>query len=123
MQGIRLRVPEMLDKAGYSVPAIIEKHLGPKLRAKELKLAQHEGKFTDERQVDAHGIQMQAIDTILKMHGAYAPKDPADTEQVGVKVIILDVPRPRRDGVVMPDIGPSQFKAMQQSGDGHKTQE
>src|SRR5215472_13814609 len=109
MQGIRLRVPELLDKAGYSVPAIIEKHLGPKLRAKEPKLAPHEGKFTDERQVDAHGIQMQAIDTMLKMHGAYAPKDPQETADVGVKVIVVDVPRPRRDGVWVPDIGPGQF--------------
>src|SRR5262249_6157155 len=37
-------------------------------------------------------------------------------EQVGVKVIVVDVPRPRRDGVVMPDIGPGEFKRMQNNG-------
>src|SRR5215467_2873044 len=52
MRGIHLRVPEMLDKAGYSVSVIIEKHLAPKLKAKETKFFAHEGKVISERQVD-----------------------------------------------------------------------
>jgi hypothetical protein len=48
---------------------------------------------------------MQAIETMLKMHGAYAPKDPKEAAHFGVKVVIIDVPRPQL-GVWMPDIGP-----------------
>src|SRR5262252_569974 len=54
MQGIHLCVPEMLDRAGYSVSAIIEKHLAPKLKAKETKFFAHEGKVISTRQVDDH---------------------------------------------------------------------
>jgi hypothetical protein len=35
-------------------------------------------------------------------------------EQNGVKVIILDVPRPQR-GVIMPDVGLGQFPIMRPS--------
>jgi len=103
MEGIRLRVPEMLDKAGYSVPAIIEKHLGPKLEAKETKFFAHKGKVVSTRQVDDHSTQMRAIENMLEMHGAYAPKDPKEAAQFGVKVIVVDIPRPR---YTLPDIGP-----------------
>jgi len=103
MEGIRLRVPEMLDKAGYSVPAIIEKHLAPKLEAKETKFFAHKGKVVSTRQVDDHSTQMRAIENMLEMHGAYAPKDPKEAAQFGVKVIVVDIPRPR---YTLPDIGP-----------------
>ena len=39
---------------------------------------------------------MQALDTMLKMHGAYAPKDPKEAAPFGVKVIVVDIPRPQR---------------------------
>jgi hypothetical protein len=38
------------------------------------------------------------------MHGA--PKDPKEAAQFGVKVVIIDVPRPLH-GVFMADIGPA----------------
>jgi hypothetical protein len=100
-----LKVPDMLNNAGYSIPVIIEKHLAPKLYAKTTKLAIDDGKFTDFVDLEDHGTQMQAIDTMLKMHGAYAPKDPKEAEQFGVKVVIIDAPRPQH-GVWMPDVGP-----------------
>jgi len=126
MQGIRLRVPEMLDKAGYSVPAIIEKHLAPKLKAKETKFFAHEGKVISTRKVDDHGTQMRAIENMLEMHGAYAPKDPAEAAQFGVKVIIVDVPRPKYD---VPDLRPGDDPKKildvieKAQSNGHKTQE
>jgi len=48
---------------------------------------------------------MQAIDTMLKMHEAYAPKDPKEAAHFGVKVVMIDVSRPQH-GVWMPNIGP-----------------
>jgi hypothetical protein len=38
---------------------------------------------------------MQAIDTMLKMHGAYAPKDPKEAARFGVRVVVIDVPFPK----------------------------
>jgi hypothetical protein len=105
LQGIRLRVPEMLDQAGYSIPVLIEKHIAPKLSARVTKLAVKDGKFTDFVELEDHETQLKAADTMLRMHGAYAPKDPAEAAQFGVKVVVIDVPRPQR-GVYMPDIGP-----------------
>jgi len=105
LQGIRLRVPEILDKAGYSVPVLIEKHLAPKLTATTTKLAVDKGEFTDHVELEDHDTQLKAIDMMLRMHGAYAPKDPKEAAQFGVKVVIIDVPRPQH-GVFMADIGP-----------------
>src|SRR5262245_51560636 len=92
LQGLRLRVPEMLDKAGYSVPVLIENHKAPKLSATVTKLAVEDGKFTDFVELEDYDMQLKAIDMMPRMHGAYAPKDPAEAAQFGVKVIIVDVP-------------------------------
>jgi hypothetical protein len=73
-----MRVPEMLDKAGYSVPVLIEKHIAPKLNATVTKLALEDGKFTDFVELEDHDTQLKAADMMLRMHGAYAPKDPAE---------------------------------------------
>jgi hypothetical protein len=114
----------MLNNAGYSIPVIIEKHLAPKLYAKTTKLAIDDGKFTDFVDLEDHGTQMQAIDMMLKMHGAYAPKDPKEAAQFGVKVVIIDVPRPQH-GVFMADIGPGDpLPPLPSDGsNGHKPQE
>jgi hypothetical protein len=128
MQGIHLRVPEMLDQAGYSVPAIIEKHLAPKLKAKATKFFAHEGKVISRRKVDDCGTQMRASENMLEMHGAYTPRDPAEAAQFGVKVVVIDIPRPQ-SGVWMPDVGPGAVAAYQHdtcygsSGNGNKPQE
>jgi len=105
LQGMRLRVPEILDKAGYSVPVLIEKHLAPKLAATTTKLAVENGEFTDHVELEDQDTQLKAIDMMLRMHGAYAPKDPKEAAQFGVKVVMVDIPRPQV-GVFMPDIGP-----------------
>src|SRR5215831_7876423 len=89
LQGIRLRVPEMLDEAGYSVPVLIEKHIAPKLSATVTKLAVKGGNFTDFVELEDHDTQLKAADMMLRMHGAYAPKDPQEAAQFGVKVMLL----------------------------------
>jgi hypothetical protein len=121
LQGIRLRVPEILDQAGYSVPVLIEKHIAPKLSATVTRLAVADGKFTDFVELEDHDTQMKAADIMLRMHGAYTPKDPAAEAQFGVKVIIVDTPRPQR-GVIMKDIGPGDPLPLLPSN-GHKPQE
>jgi hypothetical protein len=116
--GLRLRLPEILDKAGYSVPVLIEKHLAPKLTATTTKLAVEKGEFTDHVELEDHDTQLKAIDMMLRMHGAYAPKDPQEAAHFGVKVVVIDVPRPQH-GVFMADIGPGELPGASGSN-GHK---
>jgi hypothetical protein len=119
LQGIRLRVPEILDQAGYSVSVLIEKHLAPKLKATTTKLAVDKGEFTDHVELEDHDTQLKAIDMMLRMHGAYAPKDPKEAAHFGVKVVVIDVPRPQL-GVFMPDIKPGDLPPVSASGNRYK---
>jgi len=117
------RVPEICNELGYGIPEIIQNHLGPKLFAKEIKFAQDDGEFSDYVEVDALDIQDRAIDKFLRLHGAYAPKDPETAAQVGVKVIIMDMPRPQMD-LVMDDVKPGPLvptRGTKVNGSGHKT--
>jgi hypothetical protein len=50
---------------------------------------------------------------MLRMHGAYAPKDPKEAAQFGVRVPRL------QHGVFMPDVGPGQLPRAGGSN-GHK---
>jgi len=118
LQGMLLRVPEILDKAGYSVPELIEKHLAPKLAATTTKLAVENGEFTDHVELEDQDTQLKAIDMMLRMHGAYAPKDPKEAAQFGIKVVIIDVPRPQH-GTFMADVGPAKVPR----SNGHKPHE
>jgi hypothetical protein len=115
-------VPEILDQAGYSVPVLIEKHVAPKLSATVTKLAVKDGKFTDFVELEDHDMQLRAADIMLRMHGAYAPKDPVEAAQFGVKIIIVDVPRPKYD---LPDVRPSDPLPVLPPlpSNGHKPQE
>jgi len=119
LQGIRLRVPEILDQAGYSVSVLIEKHLAPKLTSTTTKLAVEKGEFTDHVELEDHDTQLKAIDMMLRMHGAYAPKDPKEAAHFGVKVVVIDVPRPQL-GVFMPDIKPGDLPPVSASGNRYK---
>jgi hypothetical protein len=35
-----------------------------------------------------------ALDTAFKLRGSYAPRDPAEAAQFGIKVVVVDIPRP-----------------------------
>jgi len=102
-KNIHSKVTQMLDEAELSVHDVIHKYLKPLLRASETRFFAHEGKIQDYVEVDDNAIRLDASKTILNMHGAYAPKNPAEAAQFGVKVIVIDVPRPKFD---LPSIGP-----------------
>jgi Terminase small subunit len=118
------KVPEVMDELGLSVPELIHNYLRPLLTAKETKFAQDEGKFTDFIEVENLDIRDRAVDKAFRLQGAYAPKDPKEAAQFGVKVVIIDVPRPQV-GVYMPDIGPGDpLPPLPSNGfNGHKPQE
>lgn len=104
---IKKRVPEMMNELALSVPEIINGHLRPLLYATEKKFATLDGELSDYVEVEDNAVRMQAVDRAFRLHGAYAPLDQREAAQFGVKVVIIDVPRPQR-GTFMPDVGPGQ---------------
>jgi hypothetical protein len=88
------KVSEMMDEQGLSVRVLIQKYLSPLLEAKTTKFAQEDGEFTDAVDVEDNGTRKDALDMSFRLHGAYAPTNAA-TGAEGVKIIVLDMPRPR----------------------------
>jgi hypothetical protein len=61
-------------------------------------LEAHETKFFNEGKtrinVEALGIRHAALRTAFELHGSYAPRDPKEAAQYGVRIIRVDIPRP-----------------------------
>ena len=66
-------INKWLDEFGLSEAALKAKLL-QLVEAKETKFFAHEGKITDQVDVDALGIQRQALDMAIKVRGMYAPE-------------------------------------------------
>jgi hypothetical protein len=94
MQQLRGRVPDLLDRHGLSEEVLIDKYLRPLLTAEETIFFQKDGKVKQRVNVAALGIRLSSLRTALELHGSYAPKDPKDAAQYGVKIIRVDIPRP-----------------------------
>ena len=94
LKSLRGRVPEILDRLGLDEETVIQKHLAPKLQAKMVHYFQKDGEVTEVQLSENLDIQMQAIHRIFQLHGSYAPKDPKEAAQYGVKIIKIDIPRP-----------------------------
>jgi hypothetical protein len=91
---LSLTMPELLDKAGLSKPAVIDKYLRKLLDAKRTQFFQYKGRVRDKRLVDALEIQIAALEVWARMMGAYAPTRTEQQNTSAVSVIVLDVPRP-----------------------------
>ena len=80
-----------MDEIGPTDRALIENYLVPLLEAKETKFF----KDGDKRiNVAALGIRHAALDTAFKLRGSYAPRNPAEAAQFGIRVVVVDIPRP-----------------------------
>ena len=99
LQQMRGRVPDLMDQLGLSEEHLIDKHLRRHLTAKRTVFFQKDGKVRSQRTVEALEIQSKALDMAFQLHGSYAPRNPKEAEQFGVKVIVVDVPRPQRDAI------------------------
>jgi hypothetical protein len=88
---LRGRVPELLERHGLGEEVLIEKYLKPLLEAQETKFF-NEGKTRIN--VEALAIRHASLRTAFELHGSYAPRDPKEAEQFGVRVIRVDIPRP-----------------------------
>jgi hypothetical protein len=95
---LRGRVPELLERHGLGEEVLIEKYLFPLLDAHETKFfptgIKRNGKTVYQVDVQALGIRHAALRTAFELHGSYAPRDPKEAAQYGVKIIRVDIPRP-----------------------------
>jgi hypothetical protein len=103
-QHLRGRVPDLLEKHGLSEDSLIYKYLRPLLEAKETKFFQKDGKVKQKVNVADNGIRLSALRTAFDLHGSFAPRDQKLAAQMGVKMIVMDMPRP---SVYLEDIGPT----------------
>ena len=94
LQQMRGRVPDLMDQLGLSEEHLIDKHLRRHLNAKRILFFQKDGKVKSQRTVEALEIQSKAIDMGFLLHGSYAPRDPKEAAQFGVRIIRNDIPRP-----------------------------
>jgi hypothetical protein len=115
LRQMRGRVPDLMDQLGISERELIDKHLCRQLTAQRTIFAQKDGKFRDKRTVDALEIQIRAFDLAFQLHGSYAPRDPKEAAQFGVKVIVNDMPRPH-----CPTVDVAAYLASQHLRDGYK---
>jgi hypothetical protein len=121
LQRMRGRVPDLMERVGLSEEFLIEKHLKPLLSATETKFVREDERVRVGRKIEVRSIvnkymladnaaRLNALDKAFLLHGSYAPRDPKEAAQFGVKVIIQDirgVPRPPIDikpGMAIPEL-------------------
>ena len=103
LKAIKGRAADLMDEMGFTDRALIENYLVPLLDAEETKFF-NEGK--KRINVAALGIRNAALDTAFKLRGSYAPRNPKEAEQFGIKVVVLDMPRPPKHHPTI-DVQPS----------------
>jgi hypothetical protein len=80
---LRGRVPELLERHGLGEEVWIEKYLKPLLEAEETKFFK-DGKVRIN--VEALAIRHASLRTAFELHGSYAPRDPKEAAQYGVRI-------------------------------------
>jgi hypothetical protein len=114
---------EILDQAGMTDAFLAQNCLKPLLNATQLKICQYKGKVKDVVEVADTDARIRALDIALRIKGKYAPLPVEQAHKHAVKVLILDVPRPKRDippptmiGIAKPEFPPTK-------GNGHNGNE
>ncbi len=88
------KAPEVIARMGITLESVVENYLIPQMNAVEVKLAQHEGKFTDSAELAAWPIQQRATRTMLELMGAFPSEDEKLGSKPNVDVIVLNMPEP-----------------------------
>lgn len=116
LSAIKEKAPDVMNRLGLTVECLIERHLTPLLSAKETKVFAHEGKIVDKIDLEDNTTRRYATRLAFELQGAFPPADPALAAQVGVQVLVIDVPRPDRAAI---NVTPAK-KRVETSGNGHK---
>jgi len=115
LKAIKGRAADLMDEIGLTDRALIENYLVPLLDAGETKFF-NEGK--KRINVPALGIRHTALDTAFRLRGSYAPRDPKEAEQFGIKVVVVDMPRPPKHHPAI-DVQPSDNGKPPSDNNGH----
>lgn len=99
LEAIKLKTPEVMDKLGLTVEHLIQKHLTPLLSANETKVFAHEGKIVDKIELSDNTTRRYATRMAFELQAAFPPIDPILAAQVGVEVVVIDIPRPDRSAI------------------------
>lgn len=102
LKAMRGRVPDLMDRVGLTEEHLIEKHLKPLLEANEVKFVREVAEVKRGRRtiqlpvvkqylVSDNATRLNALDKSFLLHGSYAPRDPKEAAQFGVKVIVQDL--------------------------------
>jgi hypothetical protein len=100
---LRGRVPELLERHGLGEEVLIQRYLLPLLEAEETKFFKDGAKRIN---VEALTIRHAALRTAFELHGSYAPRDPKEAAQYGVRIIRVDIPRPPNEFNQLVDVIP-----------------
>jgi hypothetical protein len=109
---------EILDAAGMTDAFLAENCLRPLLRATKTQFFQYEGEVTASRNVADNDARIRALDIALRIKGKYAPIAVEQSNKHTVQVLVLDVPRPKRDVPAPTTIEIAKLPAT--NGNGHK---
>jgi hypothetical protein len=90
-------ISEIMDQVGLTDAHLVQNCLLPLLHATRTKHFQHKGKVRDVRKVADNDVRLRALEIALRIKGKYAPLAVEQPHKQAVEVIILDVPRPKRD--------------------------
>jgi len=77
------KMSDVLDKAGLTDEALVNKYLRPLMNAEETLFFQHQGIVLDKRRVAALGIRSGALDMALKLKGSYPKNGNGDSANNG----------------------------------------
>jgi len=119
LKNLRGTISEVMDQAGFSDAYLVQNCLRPLLHETRTKHFQYKGKVKDVREVADNDVRLRALDIALRIKGKYAPLAVEQAPKHAVKVIVLDIPRPKRDipPPTMIEIAKPEFPP--KNGNGH----
>jgi hypothetical protein len=118
LRNLQGTMSEILDAAGMTDAFLAQNCLKPLLRATTTKFFQYEGEVTDSRKVADNDARLRALDIALRIKGKYAPLAVEQAHKHAVQVLILDVPRPKRD-IPPPTMIEIAKRELPPNGNGH----
>ena len=87
---VKARIQELMDANPALTDEALTKKLAQKLEAKETKFFAHQGQVIDTEEVEAHGIQMQALDLALKVKGHLTSKVDLTSDGKSIVALLMD---------------------------------
>jgi hypothetical protein len=89
LQGLKKKVPELMEKHDLCDDTLIYKYLIPALEARETRVVHIRGKVTDSREVISWPSRVKALDLAFKIRGLYANRRKPEPERNYIKTLLV----------------------------------